>query len=292
MNTSLFISNESVKITYGVHSGKKIKVKSIVNEALEEGTIINGVIMDAARLKKVLESIWKKNKYLSKKINLTIDSSSIITKIIEVPLLKESKLMTYIGSNFEDIENHEAMLLDYMVLEQRTESGGASVLAVLAEKEFVTEYTELLSSIGIKINRIDISLSCLIKLISFTEGKLAKTFIVAVFDKNVVALVLFVNGKFRFSRRIRIVSEINSEEMYDELVKILSNMIQFNKSEKTNSDITDIFMCGFLSGDNQIYRQLSDSLEVRVNVFPKLDNISVPDGFSAGDFMYPTGNLI
>ncbi|MDO5559483.1 MAG: pilus assembly protein PilM [Oscillospiraceae bacterium] len=292
MTTSLFISNESVKIAAGEHSGKKIKVKTIINEQLDEGIMINGVIMDAPRLKTVLESVWKKNKSLSKKVNLTIDSSSLITKILEVPLLNESKLMTYISQNFQDIENYENMLLDYMVLEPHTESGGASVLAVLAEKDFISEYTELLSSLGIKINKIDISLSCLIRIISFTKGKLGNTYIAAVFDKNIVVLVLFVNGKFRFSRRIRIVSEINSEEMFDELVKILSNMIQFNKSEKTNSDITDIYMCGFLSQENQIYKQLSDSLDVKVSAFPRIGNVLMPEGFHEGDFMYPAGNLI
>lgn len=292
MTTTLFVSNETIQVVSGAAKGKKLIINSVITEPVKEGTIINGVITDASQLKNDIDQIFKNNKKLGKKINVIVDGSSINTKILEVPLLNEAKLMPFIETNYPEVENREKMLIDYMVLEGKTEAGGASVLSVLTEKDFVNEYSELITSLGIKIDTIDISLSSLIKLVKFGIKALGETFIVGVLDKNILALVLFVRGKFRFSRRIRIVSEIGSEEILPEMVKILSNMIQFNKSEKTNADITDIYIGGFLPADNEIYKQLTDSLDVNVVSFPELENIRVPDGRRQGDFIYTMGSIL
>lgn len=292
MTTTLFVSNETIQVVSGAAKGKKLIINSIITEPVKEGTIINGVITDASQLKNDIDQIFKNNKKLGKKINVIVDGSSINTKILEVPLLNEAKLMPFIETNYPEVENREKMLIDYMVLEGKTEAGGASVLSVLTEKDFVNEYSELITSLGIKIDTIDISLSSLIKLVKFGIKALGETFIVGVLDKNILALVLFVRGKFRFSRRIRIVSEIGSEEILPEMVKILSNMIQFNKSEKTNADITDIYIGGFLPADNEIYKQLTDSLDVNVVSFPELENIRIPNGRRQGDFIYTMGSIL
>lgn len=292
MTTTLFVSNETIQVVSGTAKGKKLIINSIITEPVKEGTIINGVITDASQLKNDIDQIFQNNKKLGKKINVIVDGSSINTKILEVPLLNEAKLMPFIETNYPEVENREKMLIDYMVLEGKTEAGGASVLSVLTEKDFVNEYSELITSLGIKIDTIDISLSSLIKLVKFGIKALGETFIVGVLDKNILALVLFVRGKFRFSRRIRIVSEIGSEEILPEMVKILSNMIQFNKSEKTNADISDIYIGGFLPADNEIYKQLTDSLDVNVVSFPELENIRVPDGRRQGDFIYTMGSIL
>lgn len=292
MTTTLFVSNETIQVVSGAAKGKKLIINSIITEPVKEGTIINGVITDASQLKNDIDQIFKNNKKLGKKINIIVDGSSINTKILEVPLLNEAKLMPFIETNYPEVENREKMLIDYMVLEGKTEAGGASVLSVLTEKDFVNEYSELITSLGIKIDTIDISLSSLIKLVKFGIKALGETFIVGVLDKNILALVLFVRGKFRFSRRIRIVSEIGSEEILPEMVKILSNMIQFNKSEKTNADISDIYIGGFLPADNEIYKQLTDSLDVNVVSFPELENIRIPNGRRQGDFIYTMGSIL
>ncbi len=292
MTTTLFVSNEYIRLVSGVKSGKKLVIKEIVSEPVKEGTIINGVITDSSQLKNDIDTILKNNKKLSNKMNIIVDGSSINTKILEVPMLKEAKLMQFIENNYQEVENADKMLIDYMVLENRTEAGGASVLSVLAEKDFVNEYADIITSLGVKIDKIDISLGSFIRMVKFSMKELGETFIVGFLDKNILALVLFVNGKFRFSRRIRIVSELDSDEILGEMVRILSNMIQFNKSEKTNADISDIYIGGFLPADNDIYNKLTESLEVSVKSFPEIKNITMPQGYRQGDYIYLLGSIL
>ncbi len=292
MAVSLFISNESVQVVSGSKKGKKLVIDNIITEPVPEGAIINGVVMDQNGLKKRLETIFSSDKQLSKKLSLTVDSSSINTKILEVPLLPEAKLQNVVKESYQDVENIDKMLIDYMVLENKTESGGASVLAAMAEKDFISEYSEMLTSLNVKLNKIDISLSCFIKFIDFSKYILGETFIVGVLDKNVLAMVLFVRGKFRFSRRVRIVAEPDSVEMTNELVRNISNMIQFNKSEKTNADISDVYIGGYMPAGDDTYIRLTEILEVNVTAFPDIPAVKMPSGKKQGDFIYSLGNIL
>ena len=80
--------------------------------------------------------------------------------------------------------------------------------------------------------------------------------------------------------------------MFEELVKILMNMIQFNKSEKSNKDITDIYFGGFLPQENSIYSRLSENLGVNVSVVPESSEIKTKIDVKISNFIYASGNLI
>ncbi len=292
MIISVYISNESIHMISGIKSGSLTHIKQIDSEKINDGCIINGVITDPASLKVSLESICKRFKDPVKNIRLTVEGSSIITKLIDVPLLKQDRLFEFLYQNFEDIENSRNMIVDYMVLEQKNQAGGATVLAVLIEKDFIAQYIDLFGSARIKIESVDISLGCLIRYVSGIKALSDKTFVISVFDKNTTLLTLFVIGKYRFSKRVRIVADNDSDEMYEELLKILLNMIQFNKSEKTNKDITDIYFGGFLPQENSVYKRLSENLGVNVDVVPEPSEIKTPKDIVLSDFIYASGNLI
>ncbi|MBE6852085.1 MAG: hypothetical protein E7505_01225 [Ruminococcus sp.] len=289
VTTSVYISNESIHVVKGTGSKRNVRIKEIIESKVQEGCIINGVITDQAALKQSIESAAID----SKSIRLVIDGAGVMTKLLEVPMLRDKeKLTTLINDNFQDIDNRENMITDYMVLEQRNSAGGATVLATLVEKEFVSEYIELFESLGFKIESIDISLACMIKYIMNINDLIDETFVYAVVDKHTVTFALFVEGDYRFSRRIRIVAEDNKEELFDELVRTLLNLIQFNKSEKTNNDITDFYFVGFLPEYDEIYRRLTDTIGVSVTAAPVPDEIKYKGTENANNFIYAIGNMI
>lgn len=290
VKTSVYIANESVHVVKGTFSGHKVNIKEINESEIAEGCIINGVITDAAALKQSLE----KASISAKSINLVIDGTNVITKLLEVPLLKDrKKLLTLISENFQDIENRENMITDYMVIDQHNEAGGATVVAAMVEKDFITEYVELFQSLNLKIESIDIALACMIKYIMNINRLFEETFVYAVVDKHTVTFMLFVDGYYRFSRRIRLMADMNNhEELFDELLRILLNLIQFNKSEKTNHDITDFYFSGFLPEGHEFYRKLAEAVNVNVNAAGRPDEIKYNGTENVNDFVYAIGNMI
>jgi hypothetical protein len=160
------------------------------------------------------------------------------------------------------------------------------------EKDFLSEYIELFESLGFKIDSIDISLACMIKYIMNINNLIDETFVYAVVDKHTITFVLFVEGEYRFSRRTRIMAENNKEELFDELVKTLLNLIQFNKSEKNNTDITDFYFGGFLPEYDEMYSKLSDAIGVSVSAAPVPDEVKYKGSENVSSFVYAIGNMV
>lgn len=290
VKTSVYISNGSVHVVKGNAAGRKVNIQSINETDIAEGCILNGVITDPAGLKQSLESA----RIDAKSINVVIDGSSVITKLIEVPMLKDQKsLISIIADNFQDIENRENMITDYMVLDPKNEAGGATVLATMVERDFLTEYIELFQSLGLKIESIDIALACMIKYIMNINRLFEETFVYAVVDRNMLMLTLFVDGNYRFSRRVRLMADLNNkDELFDELARVLMNLIQFNKSEKTNHDITDFYFSGFLPEGHEFYHRLTDAVGVNVAAASPPEEIKFKGTENVNDFVYAIGNLI
>ena len=120
-----------------------------------------------------------------------------------------------------------------------------------------------------------------------------ETFVYAVMDRNTLTLTLFVDGNYRFSRRVRLMADLNSkDELFDEIVRVLLNLVQFNKSEKTNHDITDFYFSGFLPEGHEFYSQLTDAVGVNVAAASAPEEIRYKGTGNVNDFVYAIGNLI
>lgn len=290
VKTSVYIANQSVHVVKGNFAAHKVNIKEIREAAVSEGCILNGVITDQQALKQSIVNAFID----AKSINLVIDGTNVITKLLEVPQLRDQKkLVSVIQDNFQDIENRENMITDYMVIDPCNEQGGATILATMVEKDFLAEYIELFTSLGLKIDSIDISLSCMIKYIMNITKLYEDTFVYAVVDKNTMTLMLFVEGYYRFSRRVRIMADRDNErELLDEITGVLLNMIQFNKSEKNNHDITDFYFSGFLPQGHEFYSQLSDSVGVNVAAAFTPSEIKYTGKYNVNDFVYAIGNMI
>lgn len=288
VKTSIYISNEVIQSATMMISGTSVNITDIKETVSGEGCIINGIITDINSLSKNLSVI----KPSSKNIKLVVDSSSVITRLIEAPPIKNrKKLMLFLYDSFHDIENYENMLLDYMIFEEKTSSGHLLILAVLAEKDFIAQYIELFNLAGMKIKSIDTALSCIIKYAFSIENLKGKTYVLAVADGNTMLFLLFIKGQYKFSKRIRIISE-NYEDISQELLRAMLNIIEFNKSEKNGEIITDFYFGGIKEKYPDIYNILSENADIKVSSVPEPSAIKNISGKTLEKFIYIVGNIL
>lgn len=247
--TSVYISNESIQVIIGQKSGKKLKIKKIITEPVAEGCILNGVITDDAALKSQLSELWAAYKLPKKGLHLMLESSSVNTKVVTLPnVSKQSYMLKLLAESFPDADDGEAVY-DYKPL-SASPDGGITVLGCQTERAFVKSYIELFESAKLKLECIDLALTGQIRMAQFCKALSERTYILVVIDKNTVSQFLFINGQYRFSNRQRVIYNRDTPELADELARLLSSMVQFNKSEKSGAEITDIYFCGF--SDNEI----------------------------------------
>lgn len=293
MATSIYISNERIDIVQGSVKLKKIIVKNVIDIPITEGAIINGVITDEFEITEKLKEAFEKNPKLDKNILLTVDSGSIYTKKLTVPALSVRKLKGIIKENFSEIEGYENLLYDFATLDMGDKKDGALVLACAVERELIENYYDIFKKLNIKIKKINISHACAISLISMVGTLLNNTFVISILDKNNMSNLLFVNGIYSYSNRIRLVEQRGSAACYQEISNNLSSLIQFNKSEKNGTDIESFYFCGANENESGLFDALSHDLERNVSEFKTQDNIIFRDNKSSvAEYFYAIGNLI
>lgn len=241
--TSVYISNENIQVIIGSKSGSSLNIKKVVTEEIGGDYIINGVITDDTALSTRIGEIWKANKLPKSGIKLLLESGSVSTKMLSLPNLNERYLMKLIKESFSDMDV-ESPVYDYRTLGP-SEEGGISVMACMAESSFVQKYIKLFSDAGIKLENIDLAVSGQMKLARFSKSLSEKTYTLMYIDGNTVSQFLFVSGEYRFSKRQRMLYNRGTPELADEVLRMISTLLQFKKSEHIAEELTDIYLCGF-----------------------------------------------
>lgn len=290
----VYISNTSIKvITSAPSKTRKINVTAFYEEEFEEGCILNGIIMNSFSLQETITEMWRKNNLPTKNIYLVVNGSSITTKHMKIPHMNPNNIVNFIRSEFKDLDGIQDMLIDYSVVVPKNPDGSCSIFAVLSTKEFITSYVNLFREAKIEIATIDLQQNCLIKLMKSFKSLVDKTFAVVILDKTTLIECLFSNNDFVMTRRSRIFSTPEEENFRREIGQHINSLIQFQKSEQTGADITDVFLCGFPNNAAGLIEYYSESFGINAAAFPECHpgEINAPNGFNPSDYMELLGSL-
>ncbi len=294
VSAHVYITNNKIQVLTGSCVKNKLQVVNFYEEPLEEGCILNGIIMNNYSLQNTLTQMWQKNNLPTKNVTLVVNGSSITVKPLKIPQVNPKNVPGLIRAEFKDIEGVQNMLVDYSVVNPKNQDGSCSILAVLSTKEFVTSYISLFKEAKIELDVIDLVQNCLIKMMKRLKSLQNKTYAVFILDKNMLMQCLFSNDNFVMTRRSRILADPADEGFEREVGQNINSIIQFNKSEQTGADITDIFLCGFPGDSVQMFPHFASNFGVTVRAFPEYQpgELWLPEGMNPGDFIVLLGSLI
>ncbi len=291
----VYISNRALQvITAEQLKNNKLHVVGYYEEPLEEGAILNGIIMNNFTLQNTIAGFWKKHNLPTKNVHLTVNGSSITTKHLKIPQLSPKDIPGFIKTEFKDMDNIQNMLVDYSVIVPKNADGSCSIFAVLTPKEFITTYIELFKDSKVELSVIDIQQNCVIKLAKHFKSMTDKTFAMFLLDRNMLTQCLFSNNDFVMTRRSRILSTPEDDTFKREIGQQINSIIQFNKSEQTGNDITDVFLCGFPERGAGLIEEYSRNFGVNVAPFPEFTpaELTVPEGFDPAAAVELIGSMI
>lgn len=295
MDTSIYFSGQGIKIAVGNPSESKLSLKTITTIPVERDVMINGVITNDFAVKHMILEAWDKYK-LPKSIRIVIDSSSVMLKALTVPSVSEKNLYSIISREYTDSDNFSDLIFDYCVEDPCLEEGGASIISFAAEKSFIGSYVDLFADLkGAKIKSIDVAQNCCIRFMKFNKETAGKTAILAVSDGNILSLLLFVNGKYRFSNRARLFSDPETVDYTDEISNALSFILQFHRSERSSAEISDIYFCNLGEQSQRVINTIGlifDRQRVMELPVPKECVSGSAGGDKISDYIYCLGNLI
>lgn len=290
----VMINNQGIQVLVGEYKKNKIIVKNFYSRQLEEGAILNGVIMNSIVITNTLRDLFEKEKIHSKEVHLVIDGSSMTVRPMELPANAQKNYDTMIRSELRDIENIKDMVVDYSILNPKTANGTCAILAVASTKDFLTSYISIFNEAKVELSCIDIAQNCMIKLALNLKSLSDKTCCFMVLDKTMLNQFLFSEGKFIMVRRSRLISEPGTPEFESELGRTINTLIQFNKSEQSDKDLNFFYMCGFTEESLSLFPIYSQNFNITVQKFPEYQptELALPEGMDPSTMPILIGSMI
>lgn len=294
VSVHVYISNNKIQVLLGSYAKNRLQVQSVCEEPLEEGCILNGIIMNAFSLQNTITQMWQKYNLPAKGVHLVVNGSSVTVKPMKIPQTAPKNVPGLIRTEFRDMENIQNLIVDYSVTNLKNQDGTCSILAVLSTKEFIMSYVNLFKEAKIDLEVIDLVQNCLIKLMKRFKSLQGKTYAVFILDKNMLMQCLFSNDNFVMTRRSRILAEPEDPGFEREIGQNINSIIQFNKSEQTGSDITEFYLCGFPDAAVPLFPRFEENFHVQVRTFPEYTpaEITLPENMRPAEYCILLGSLI
>lgn len=296
MTTSMYFSAERVQLLRGKFNKDKLVITGLFNEALPEGAIVNGVIVNDIAVTNAVKSLVERSKTGKRFIDVVVDSSSILTTTLRVPFLSRSRLLKLAQEEFAEVaDNYEELIYDYGVIarKNRSEEGGA-ILCAAMESTFAFAYIDIFNQLDLRLNSIDLALSGVIALVDYIPELRDKTCVFALLENQVITLYLFVAGEYRYTLRRSLKAERGGADSPAEISQVLDALLTYYKSLKIESDISDIYFAGLHSDEYDLMVSLAEKYPQHVCALPDFPVIEPEAGINyrlAHNF-YGTGNLL
>lgn len=244
MSVVVYLANTSIQILVG--EPKKVPtIQRIYNLEMDEGIMLNGVVVSESGLIHLLKSAWEQYNLPTKDIELVVSGAQFITKVATLPKVKEKKAIDLVRREFTEIENQDAYIFDYAVVEENKKAGMMSAVCVAAFKEIVESYMDVFEGAGLTLSKISDALGCQIKAFNLVRDKTQKNYIVLNLDGTNLTSILFVDYQYNYFNRTRIFSEKGTEDFGIEIARTVSSILQFHASGGADEEITHVYMSGF-----------------------------------------------
>ena len=209
---SIDLGSRNINLISGRHKGRLIEVDRALTVPLPENAIKDGRIEDIYSLKSALRDAFVKNRINNRNVVLTIQSTSIITRDIVLPSVKQEDLDTMVKFEIEQYLPIVASeyAIEYTFLEEFTEEGSkkSRIRVAAMPQSMVDNYFNLLKEAGLRPVALDIHSNAVSKLfanIIFPEregGLPARTYALIDLGHQSITVHIFSGGMIDFSRII------------------------------------------------------------------------------------------
>ncbi|MCQ2487991.1 MAG: pilus assembly protein PilM [Clostridia bacterium] len=297
MITSVFISNEKIQVLTGDKDKKgRLDVKACMYVTLPEKAVVNGVIADELGIKESIQKLWDKYNLPKRDISLVIDSGTILNKKITCPILPKASMPNVVQDEFKDVEGFANFLFDYTVIEDG-KNGEPMLFANAVGKELIAAYVRVFNGLDIQLSRINTAINAEMSLVAANPGTSQDTEIVVNLDSINLTSVLYIDGKYSFASRSRILEQRGTEGSRMEIVRALSSLIQFARSENSQKPVKAVYICGMTEAEADLCPKISAMLGCPVSTLPACDNITCTKdknkaAFLMADYTYALGNML
>ena len=219
---SFDLGSHTIHMVCGKHNKGGFEIRNAVLKPAPEGILKDGRIENFHLLKEAIQNLMAENKIKDKNTVLTIQSTSVITRDITLPSVKQEELGNMVKYEIEQYLPIVATeyVIEYTLIEEVIEDGirQSRIQVAAMPKNMVENYLNLLKEAGLKPIALDIHSNAVAKLFSnavtINRENYAPDKTIAFIDLGYCSINIHIlsRGKLAFSRIITLgASEIDLE---------------------------------------------------------------------------------
>lgn len=291
MSTVIYLSNQQIEIIEGTR-GKTVTISRHLSLKAPEGTIINGMVMDAELFSGFIADVWKENKLSSKDVILLVNSTKFVGQLFEIPKMSDEKTLNYVKRGFSNIDKSEDKIYGYI----RFNSSKKNMQRLYAESvspEYLKNYIDLFENAGIKLKSIRSAESSLMNLATNTLLKYYNSFILLIADGMALGTMLFTDKEYHYYNSVRCFHEQGTNEYAQDLIRSVSQIRQFMQANQLETDIEAIFLAGMKETDLDVYcrNMTAFGLSKKPEMFYDAKSIKGDHAKNVQKYLWPTSAL-
>jgi len=248
---SVDIGNERIKIAYLARKGRKTHLLKAIIVPTPSNCVKDGILSDLEDLAGAIKEALSLEKVKEKNVVFSISSSKIITREVELPYLKPSKLKNVIRLNAEEYfpVNLTEYSLDYTVTDVIESENGkkAKVIVFAASNALVEQYIQLSNLCGLNVQSVDYSGNSIVSYIR--NEKIEGTNLYLDIGAESTMVTIMSDNVVKFSRNILIGTRLINESImnhfevdYEEATQIAKErqLLNYDHMENTylSNDVT------------------------------------------------------
>lgn len=309
---SIEIDNCSIKIIESIKKGEILSINSCTSINIPSG-VVDGKIIDMDLIVNLINESLTKNIIKTKKAVLVINSDTVITRKIKLPLLKKkSETISMIRLELEELVSADLSLyaVVYKTADISVDDGIKNAIYVIYCLPIIlfNQYKELARTLKLKLISIDVSYNCLNKIydhgLSVNNNVInpGGIFVFVNLGLNSISFCVVKNGITNFSR----ISSIEFEKKFSERVAEtplnyscstcvyaelmhgwldeISKYIRYYYSIDNVNFIDKIYIYGTYSQAEGLWKYLSGNLNCDVEIINNLSNMNVNNNFINENF--------
>lgn len=254
---TVYLANKYIRVVEGTANAQGIHIKRAYYTVDNQGTILNGNIVDEDALFEMLKNLWETNNITKKDVHLVLDTMQFSVRLMQAPQLKPKKLMEYVSREFAGVERIANPVYGYFPI--KPEAGKKSkdktqrLYAQAAPREYVIQFVELFRRLGVELQGIESSSGAIIRLANIMKPLQGQSCILQFVDDMNLLSILMIDGNYETSNRKRLFSEPGTPGYAVEAARAMNNLVQFAKGQNIESPITHVYEAGMHQENFELY---------------------------------------
>lgn len=220
-----------------------------------------------------LKNILEENGIKDKKAKLILSMDGIITREVNVPLIKNKNLKKFIKYNIKEYFtiNIEDYYFDYKITSRLYDDKDTyKLLLVAIPKEKFQEILDLIKCLRLKVKGVNIYPNCILNLYSKIKNES-----IAVFDvsDNKSSISIIRDGSLFLYSLINTDFQETNEEQFKDIIRNFIYFLNFYSSRNYGKKIDSIYLIGKYAEDPILYKVIAEEVDGEIRL--GYDNNSV-----------------